>query len=71
MRLPKFLAEDWLPKVNFGRILRKVVLAAKVLVSVRKPRVACQLLKVVLAAKKKVGSNHCQLPTLAIDLFFT
>jgi hypothetical protein len=23
------LAEDWLPKVNFGRILPKVVLAAK------------------------------------------
>ena len=71
MRLPKFWQKIGCQKSTLAEFCQKWFWLPKVLVSVQKPQVpACQLPKMVLAVKKKVSSDHCQLSTLAIDLFF-
>jgi hypothetical protein len=64
------LAEDWLPTFNFGRILPKLVLAAKGFGLGTKATSSCMpTAKSEFGCQKKVGSDHCQLSKLAIDLF--
>ena len=70
MRLPKFLAEDWLPKVNFGRILPKEVLAAESFgLSTKATSSHVPTAKSGFGCQKKVGSNIANSQLWQIDLF--